>query len=241
MPDIAIQIDGADAAQDALRRLASPDTLRTALEAAGAAAREETLEHFREREAEPSRNEGFPRFGQPYPKSYFWSGNRGTSVAEQVRPGEYDPADATLTIRIDSPALAHKADPNPPPIRPKGGRKLLAIPANARAAAWEGMPRDFSVPGGMKFGYATTPEGRPMKALVARENYLRVAQRGRNAGQRVAAAAGKGTLGALDPQFWLVKQVQTRHDPRAMPDARRLAAAANARAAAALRQLVKPE
>jgi len=36
------------------------------------------------------------------------------------------------------------------------------------------------------------------------------------------------------PQYWLVRSVQTRTDPRAMPDAEDLARRASARAASAL-------
>ena len=216
MPDVVIEIEDRQA-REALARLKRPDLLQTAVEAAGAEVRKAAIEHFRNREKAPENTSGFPKFGQAFGKKGFWSGTRGTSVAEAVGAPAWNGSDGTVTIPIDSPALAHKADPNPPPIKPKGGRQFLAIPANARAAAWAGMPKDFPVPGGMKMAIVPTPEGRSMHALVAQENFLRTIQRGRRAGERVVAAAGKATTGAMQPQFWLVRKVMTKHDPYAMP------------------------
>jgi hypothetical protein len=236
MPSPAIEIDLTPALK-AVAAAASPETVRTVVEAAGAEARKALIDHFRAREQEPENTSGFPKFGESFGKRGFWAGTRGGSVSEAVSALAYLPAEKAAFISIDSPALAHRADTNPPRITPKGGRRYLAIPANARAAQWQGMPKDFDVPGGMKFGYAPTADGRWMPALVALENHLRRATKGKRAGQRVKAAAGKGTSGVREPQFWLVRSVQTRHDPRAMPDPALLAARASARAASVLSRL----
>jgi len=235
----AVQVDvDLSAASARLGAVASAATVRDVMDAAGEEARAVALSHFRARQAEPEKTAGFPKFGESWGKRGFWSGNRGVSVAEQVGRPVYDPGAQAVTIAIDSPALAHKANPNPPPITPKGGRKYLAIPANARAAAFAGMPRDFEPGGGMTFAYSLTPEGRWMPALVAREHHLRTVSRGRRSGQRVAAAAGKGRSGQGEPQYWLVRQVRTPHDPRALPDAAAISARANARAASVLSRIL---
>jgi hypothetical protein len=235
--DLSIKVS-APGVQEAIAQVASPDTIRKITEAAGEAVRQETLKHFRSREAEPERTAGFPKFGQAWGKKGFWSGNKGTSVAEAVGMPAWDAASQTVTIPIDSPALAHKADPNPPPILPKGGRQHLSLPANARASAWPGMPRDFMADGGaLTFGFGLTPEGKWMPALLAKRHHLRAISRGARRGALVAASGDKATRGQGEPQFWLVRSVQTRHDPRAMPDTEVLTTRANARAATALRQL----
>lgn len=184
--------------------------LPTLLEAASAGVRSAAISHFRDRNAIPARSAGFPRFGATWPKSNFWSG-----VAKSV--GAVSVQGDTATIAIDSPALAHKANPNPPLITPKGGRKYLAIPANARSSAFPGMPRDW-LGGDMHFGYAPTPDGALLPALLA--------------------SRAKGTPGPGDVQYWLVRQVQTQHDPDAMPATRTLATAATRAAQTALNQLL---
>lgn len=209
-----------------------PEALGACLQAAAAGVRAAAVRHFRARNSEPARSDGFPRFGESWPKSNFWSG-----VADSV--GEVEVSGDTATVAISSRALAHKADPNPPPIKPKGGRKFLAIPANSRAAAWEGMPRDF-LDGSMRFGYATTPDGKTRPALLATRDHLRTVSRGKRAGQRIATGIDRQqTSGHGETQYWLVRKVQTRHDPRALPDARALQTAAERAARTALNLLVK--
>ena len=241
MPEVAIQIEGLTAAQDALLKIASPSVQRTVMEAVGADVRNGAIAHFRSREEEPEKTEGFPKFGQSFGKRGFWSGTGGTSVTEAVGAPSYDSGDGSVTVPIDSPALAHKADPNPPPITPKGGRRFLAIPANARAAAWQGMPRDFNVSGGMQFAMVKGEDGRLRPALVAKENHLRALSKGARKGAYVKAAGDKATSGSGAPQYWLVRQVKTANDPRAMPDTGALTQSANARAVSVLNRLLPPQ
>jgi hypothetical protein len=238
MPDIVTDVASADA-QALIEKASSPETLHTVLEAASADVRKGTMDHFSAREEEPENTAGFPKFGQSFGKRGFWSGTNGQSVREAVKAPTFDDGEQTATILIDSPKLAHKANPNPPPIVPTGGRRSLTIPANARAAAWAGMPRDFSVAGGMKFGFAKTPEGNLMPALVASQDHMRVLAKGKRNGALVSSPADKATTGAGAPQFWLVRSVQTRYDPKAMPDQEVLSASANARAATVLAQLLQ--
>ncbi len=229
MPSLTIQIDDA-ATRTAIADVASPAHQRTILEAVGKEVRAATIEHFRDREREPEKTAGFPKFGQSFGKRGFWAGTSGRSVAESV--GEVVAIADGVAVPITSRALEHKADPNPPPITPKGGRKYLAIPANARAAAWQGMPRDFNVSGGLVFTYSLTPSGRWAPALSARANHLRTVMRGKRTG--TTSTTGKSTHGQGEVQYWLVRSVQTKHDPRAMPDAAMLTDRANARAASTL-------
>jgi len=208
------------------------NAVRSILQAAGAGVRNAAIRHFRNRNSEPANSEGFPRFGQSYPKSNFWSG-----VAKTV--GEVTVQGDTASIAIDSPALAHKADTNPSPITPKGGRKFLAIPANARAAAFAGMPRDF-LGGSMRFGFAQTPDGATLPALLATRDHMRTIKKGKRAGQRLATAIeAQQTTGHGDVQYWLVRKVQTKHDPNALPSDESLTNAATRAAQTALNQLSK--
>ena len=194
--------------------------MRASLEAAGAGVRVRLVEHFDEREAEarPGRK-GFPNYGQKYPSRHFWSGANGNSVAEKVLPPKLE--GDTVTVAVDSAPLAHKAALNPPPIKPKGGRKYLAIPANARAAGWDGNPRAFRGGGEMKFGFAPIPDrpGKFAPALVVRKK---------------SSANARATV---EPQFWLVKQARTPHDPDAMPSAEELAKAATRAVKGVIRRL----
>ena len=245
--------DGSEGVKRWLRVLTSNGTRKTVLEAGARAVTVEARAHFGRRESEPRDNSGFPRFGQSYPRSGFWKGTRGKSVAEKIQAPHYAQIgdEGIVTVAIDSPALAHKADPNPPPIRPKGGRKYLAIPANPLAAAFEGMPRDFKIQGGMKFGFSYTPEGKMMPALVANDNYFRRASRGRKAGQmqlvqtpgantrHPLSKGGLATEGGGKPLFWLVSKVQTRHDPEALPEQGALEGAAFEAAGGVFARLLK--
>jgi len=222
--------------EPARKMLAAIDAVagRTILEAGSAGVRNAAVKHFRSRNSEPAKSEGFPRFGEAYPKSNFWS-NVAKSVGEVVINSTND----TAYITIDSPALAHKADTNPPVIKPKGGRRYLAIPANARAAGFAGMPRDF-LGGSMRFGFAETPDGDMMPALLATRDHLKTFKKGKKAGQRAMATLDKQqTSGHGDVQYWLVRKVQTRHDPNAMPSNESLTTAATRAANTALNQLSK--
>ena len=191
--------------------------------------RNAAIRHFRSRNSEPARSDGFPRFGESWPKSNFWSG-----VAKSV--GEVAVQGDTATISISSPALAHKADTNPPVIKPKGGRRYLAIPANARSAGWVG-PKDSPIE--LRFGFAPTPEGHWMPALLAKRDHLRTVKKGKKAGQRVMAAERSATTGVSTVQYWLVHKVQTKHDPNALPSNESLTTAATRAAQTALNQLSK--
>ena len=227
-PNATIECDISQALK-AVEQWSSDTSVRVVVQAAGAGARAVTIRHFRARNSEPAKSEGFPRFGEQWPKSNFWS-NVAKAVAEVSIQGD------TATIAIDSPALAHKADLNPPVIKPKGGRRLLAIPANARAAGWVG-PKDAPIE--MRFGYAPTPEGKWMPALLAKDNHLRRVSKGKNAGALVRAAGKSATLGVSAVQYWLVPKVQTKHDPRAIPSESTLTEAATRYAESAVRQLTR--
>jgi len=233
----AVTVELTGAAARFLARLGAmrSSALNASSEAAGAGVRNALLAHFRARQAEPSNSGGFPAFGQAYPRRNFWSGIRGNSVAEAVSAPVLHGA-GVAEISINSPALAHKLDKSPPPITPKGGRKYLAVPAAPAAAAFEGMPRDFPVR--MKFGYAPTPDGKWLPALVAEDNWFIRNKAGK---QRRAAADAKGARGVRQPVFWLIREARTKHDPRALPGTAALREAAEKAAARAVRTLTQED
>lgn len=212
-------------ARQLLRKL-DAEAVKTVLQAAGAGVRNAAIKHFRGRNSEPASSEGFPRFGQSYPKSNFWSG-----VAKAV--GEVTVTGDTATIAISSPALAHKADTNPAPIKPKGGRKYLAIPANARAAGFAGMPRDFGG-GKLKFGYAETPDGKTMPALLLARTINLYKGIDRDERRELKQKRVPMSIKQDQVQYWLVRKVQTRHDPNALPNDELLSSAATRAAQTAL-------
>lgn len=221
-----VQIDlDAEAARKLLDATASDETRKTVLEAAGASMRADLEKHFRGREHESPDNSAWPKLGQAYPKRYFWAGTRGNSVAEAIQEPKVE--GDTVTVNVDSPALAHKIAENPPPIRPGAGRRYLAVPANARAAGWDGRPTDFRGAGEMAFAFARTASGGWAPALVAKAHYQRQITKGRRAGQLAVARAGQtATHGAGEAQFWLIREAKTKHDPKALPDEKALAESA---------------
>ena len=171
--------------------------------------------HFAQREKEAPKSTGFPWFGQHYPKRYFWRGTRGNSVAEKIRVTLSSPSRLEGQVSIDSPALKHKLSTNPPPIKPKGGKRYLALPANPIAAQWDGMPRDF--PGGLRFAFSKTPDGHWLPSLIAARNYKHKAKK---SGRETKKFYGTGNAGENEVVFWLVHKVKTRRDLAAMPHQR---------------------
>ena len=119
-------------------------------------------------------------------------------------------------VSVNSPALAHKLSTNPPEIKPKGGRRYLAIPASPIASAWDGMPRDF--PGGLRFAFSLTPDGHWLPSLIAAANYKKRLKDGSERKGFTKEGSIRGAnAGANDVAYWLVHKVKTSHDPRAMP------------------------
>ena len=215
--EITIDVDDLEA-RKLLDGAASDETRKAVLEAAGASMRADLTRHFRDREKEPVDNSVWPKLGQKFPKRYFWSGTRGNSVAEAIREPRID--GDTVTVNIDSPALEHKIAENPPPIRPGAGRKFLAVPANARAAGWDGRPTDFRGAGEMAFAFARASDDphRWVPALVAHTHYQRQITKGKKKGQLAIARAGQtATHGAGEVQYWLIREARTKHDPKALP------------------------
>ena len=198
-------------AEKAIKFLEDPETRKTLIEAGNEGLMNALRKHFASREKEPHSTFGFPWFGQSYPKKYFWRGTRGTSVAEKMKVTLSSPARLEGRITIESPALAHKLDPSPPEIKPKGGRKFLAIPANPTAAQWDGMPRDF--PGGLRFAFSKLPSGAWLASLVAAANYKR-SQKGKT---KLVTSDNGGEEGENEVVYWLVHKVETAHDPNALP------------------------
>ena len=133
-------------------------------------------------------------------------------------------------MSINSPALARKLAENPQPIRPKGGRRYLAIPASAVAANWTGSARDF--PGGLRLAYSKTFDGHWLPSLVAASNFKRVSH-------AHGGVVSGGKSGANDVVFWLVHKTNPRRDKTAMPTRFQQQAAASAAVHAALRSLMR--
>ena len=209
MINVSIHVDADDlaAGRARLQRFDRLDVRKTLIDAGQAGLINCLRSHFAQREREPHQNTGFPAFGQSFPKRYFWRGTRGNSVAEKLRVVYSSPDRLEAHIAIDSPALAHKLAPNPPDIRPTGGRKYLAVPANPAAAGWTGRPKDF--PGGLRFGYTYVPNLEHwLPALFAARNY-------KNKSGKASAKDGKS--GQNDLVYYLIRHAKTRHDPRALP------------------------
>lgn len=222
--EVTVEVD-VSKADELLGKVASDKTRKAVLKAAGASMRVDLTRHFRDREHEAADNSAWPKFGQAFPKRYFWSGTRGNSVAEKI--GKPRVEGAEVAIGIDSAALAHKLAKNPPPIRPGAGRKYLAVPANARAAGWDGRPADFRGAGEMTFAFARTAAGRLAPAFVAKAHYQRRITRGKKKGQLAVARAGQtATHGAGEVQYWLIREAKTKHDPKALPPEEALAESA---------------
>ena len=140
-------------------------------------------------------------------------------------------------VSVNSPALAHKLSTNPPEIKPKGGRRYLAIPASPIAAAWDGMPRDF--PGGLRFAFSLTPDGHWLPSLIAAANYKKRLKDGsERKGYNQEGEIRGANAGANDVAYWLVHKVKTRHDPNAMPTRSALHDAATVAVGAAVRKLL---
>lgn len=220
-------------AEKMFNKLGETPARKTIIEAANEGLVNALRRHFAMREKEMPKAAGFPWFGQRYPKRYFWRGTRGNSVAERIRVTLSSPARLVGQVSIASPALAHKLAENPPPIKPKGGRKYLAIPANSIAAAWDGMPRDF--PGGLRFAFSMTPDGHWLPSLIAAENYKHRAKR---SGRERKKFDGTGNAGANDVVYWLVHQVKTRRDMSAMPAQRVQTTAVTAAVRAAVQRIL---
>lgn len=230
---LEIDIDDAQikAAAKSVSFLEDRGNRKTVIEAANEGLVNALRRHFAAREKEPHAIGWWMLNHGDLPKRYFWRGTRGTSVSEKIRTTLISPDRLQTTVAIDSPALAHKLEQNPPPIKPKGGRKYLAIPANPVAAQWSGMARDF--PGGVRFAYSRL-FGHWLPALVAASNYKKYKKAKRN---RLVASDGKS--GENEVVYWLVHKVQTRHDPRALPGPQDQHAAVSSAVAAALRALSK--
>lgn len=219
------------------QKLDETTSRKTLIEAGNEGLLNALLKHFAMREKEPRKSSGFPCFGQQYPKRYFWRGTRGLSVSEKTRITLSSPSRMEGQVSINSPALAHKLSANPPEIKPKGGRRYLAIPASPIAAAWDGMPRDF--PGGLRFAFSLTPEGHWLPSLIAAANYKKRLKDGsEKKGFNKEGLTRGANAGANDVAFWLVHKVKTRHDPNAMPSANTQHDAATAAVKTAVRKLL---
>ena len=219
-------------AKKVYQKLDETTSRKTLIEAGNEGLLNALLKHFAMREKEPRKSSGFPCFGQQYPKRYFWRGTRGLSVSEKTRITLSSPSRMAGQVSVNSPALAHKLSTNPPEIKPKGGRRYLAIPASPIAAAWDGMPRDF--PGGLRFAFSLTPDGHWLPSLIAAANYKKRLKDGSE-----KKGFGKGAnAGANDVTYWLVHKVKTRHDPNAMPSRSTQHDAATAAVRTAVRKLL---
>ena len=225
--NIEINEQQAQVAAKNIQFLENVDNRKTVIEAADSALVVSLRKHFSEREKE-HHVVGWWNRGLVYPKRYFWRGTRGTSVAEKIRTTLVSPQRLEAIVSIDSPALKHKLSPNPSPIRPKGGRKFLAIPASPQAAQWTGMPRDF--PARLRFERWRRPDGSWISALIARAPFL-------TKGGRLAKGDQKRRGGQGQVVYWLVHQVRTRHDPNALPSNSTMQSAVNVAVATAIRKL----
>lgn len=189
--------------------------------------------HFAMREKAMPKSTGFPWFGQHYPKKYFWRGTRGNSIAEKIKITQSSPALLQGQVTIDSPALKHRVMENPQPIKPRAGKRYLAIPANSIAAQWDGMPRDF--PGGLRFAFSRTQDGHWLPSLIAAQNYKHKAKK---SGRETKKFDGTGNAGENEVVYWLVHKVKARRDLSALPHQRALVKASEDAIRTAVRRIL---
>jgi hypothetical protein len=102
----------------------------------GGAVRQRLREHFRQRQAGPSK-----RAAKGWEPRYFWSGARGQSVEEKTQVTEI--TEDHVTVGIASPEFAFKLRGGE--IRPKRGT-MLALPLRNEAYL-AGSPREGGLPG----------------------------------------------------------------------------------------------
>lgn len=179
------------------------------------------LDHFRARQ-----DEGNERRWQ---SKGFWDSNRADSVSKNMRRPRVE-GDATV-IAIDSPALAHKISGGE--VKPTGGRRYLAIPETQEAYLADSVRSHLG--GRLAFVYGLYKDGSWRPALAAKDNYVKRIARGKNAGsERLARRNEKGNSGVGQVQFWLVRSVKHKPDPRALPEAEDLSEAAGDTARAEL-------
>lgn len=186
--------------------------------AAAQSVRNTLVDHFRLRQSEGN--------ARGWQSKGFWDGARGDSVTKNIRRPVVE-GDATL-IEIASPALAHKLTGGT--VKPTGGRRYLAIPETESAYLADSV-RSY-LGGRLAFVYGLYDDGSWRPALAATQNYIKRISRGKNAGkERIVKRNESGTSGIGAVQFWLVRSVTHKEDPRALPETSELESAAVASAA----------
>lgn len=165
---------------------------RALLMSVAGAARQRLRRHFRERQAGDSK-----RKRKGWAPKYFWSGSRGQSVEENTQIGSVTSDRATLVI--SATGFAQKVHGGT--ITPKRG-KYLAIPLRAEAYA-AGSPREWD--------NATLRSELRLVPIRSKNGNLFLAQVG---GGDFAGALG---VSGIRPMYLLVRKVEQKADPRALP------------------------
>jgi phage gpG-like protein len=167
-----------DHATPALQALAARVRDRRALAARLASvALEAVRRHFALREQEPNK--------RGWPKQHFWAGVRRATTISRID-------DTGATVSVSDPAFAHKVTGGT--IRPRAGRKFLAIPLRAEAAGK--LPRSGLIP---ELFFMKTRSGRGLLVTPGR-------------------AGRGGARESVRPYYLLLPSVTHRPDPRALPN-----------------------
>jgi len=146
-----------------------------------------------------------------WPRQGYWA--QAARSVSQPKP------DANgVTISIAQPGIAARWF-GPTEIKPVAA-KTLAIPASPEA--YGTRPLDARWSGKLEFSMV----GGKYMALVARDNFMRIVAKGKNAGKRVKASAEKATHGAGEIIFWLKRKVTMPQDKTVLPAAEDITAAA---------------
>jgi hypothetical protein len=193
---VGIQVTFNEQASGILRTLSVTVTQGAMNQAAAGAVARLLQRHFRDRASERHKK----AFGGTAKPAYNFYAYAARSVIFSATDNE---------ARVDVPHRGIRQ-------RLLGGRivpvnaKWLAIPA--RPEAYGKRPREFDLE------FRAFPKGGA--ALVMKDDYERLATRGKNAGSLVGTkAANKATHGAGAVMFWLVKAVVQDPDPSVMPPA----------------------
>ncbi|MDR1498520.1 MAG: hypothetical protein LBS59_09015 [Puniceicoccales bacterium] len=161
---------------------------RPLMERLGAVAEAELRRHFLDRNSEPNK--------RGWAKQNFWNRIRRATALTAV-------TDTTATVTISDPAFVHKVTGGE--VRPRGGRKFLALPMRPEAAGV--LPRPGLIPELFPI------RGKSGKLFLAKRDDAGGGKVGRSKARQASTTRQK----RLTIYYLLVRSVTHRPDARALP------------------------